>query len=231
MVRRQCDHRRGRHGPELCGRPRRLLTDGGSGNDGDGADRADEESSEDSTRVRDPGTAEPDEETWDPPDIDDIPEFEVRAETPVTADTEQPDSDTVDVSASEGGPPDGPTDPTAGMPNDAQAPGATAVTSQETEAYIAALEICTRLPEEVRLPEEAADLVPAAVEAELEQDIQSFAAAEFDNARPHVDVLSFDEVDEDIWLRIRIGLPAEAFRELEPDALRSYALQRLEGVF
>lgn len=193
--------------------------------------------------VMDAGEAEPADPKWEPPDADDIPEFEVRADQPVV----EPGGDAGEVAgeptdereqaggaAGTAGPGAGPAagdaDPTAGMPNDARAPGATAVSSGGTEAFVAALELCARLPEDVALPEEAADLVPAAVEAELEQDIQGFAAAEFDNPRPHVDTLEFEERDGDVWLRIRIGLPDEDFQELDPERLRTFALQELEGV-
>ena len=93
-----------------------------------------------------------------------------------------------------------------------------------------ALELCAQLPDDVALPAEAADLVPAAVEAELEQDIQGFAAAEFDNPRPHVDALDFEERAGDIWLRIRMGVPRGDFEDLDPERLRTFALQELEGV-
>lgn len=217
---------------------RQLVTDGGTPDDGgdeesDGAadDEPEPEPTDDTDRsnveVMDAGKAEPADPKWEEPDIDDIPEFEVRADEPVvesggagTGGESQSDS-SAGASAEE---------PTAGMPHDARAPGATTVSSQGTEAYVAALELCARLPDDVALPDEAADLVPAAVEAELEQDIQSFAAAEFDNARPHVDTLSFEEIDDGIWLRIRIGLPAEGFDDLDPEQLRSFALQELEGV-
>ncbi|PSP50427.1 hypothetical protein BRC75_00870 [Halobacteriales archaeon QH_7_69_31] len=68
------------------------------------------------------------------------------------------------------------------------------------------------------------------VEAELEQDIQGFAAAEFDNPRPHVDALDFEERAGDIWLRIRMGVPRGDFEDLDPERLRTFALQELEGV-
>ena len=182
--------------------------------------------------VMDAGEAEPADPAWEPPDVDDIPEFEVTAERPSV------ESGGGDVGAAGGaGTRDGATagdagggDPTAGMPNDARAPGATAVSAEGTEAYVAALELCARLPDDVALPEEAADLVPAAVEAELEQDIQGFAAAEFDNPRPHVDALDFEERAGDVWLRIRIGLPSDDFEDLDPERLRTFALQELEGV-
>jgi hypothetical protein len=181
----------------------------------------------------DAGEAEPAEPEWEPPDVDDIPEFEVTAERPSV---ESGGGDTGAAGGGAGTAGGGPAtdagggDPTAGMPNDARAPGATAVSAEGTEAYVAALELCARLPDDVALPEEAADLVPAAVEAELEQDIQGFAAAEFDNPRPHVDALDFEERAGDVWLRIRIGVPRGDFEDLDPERLRTFALQELEGV-
>lgn len=210
---------------------RRLVTDGGTPdderdeeNDEAANDEPEPETTDDADRssveVMDAGEAEPADPKWEEPDLDDIPEFEVRADEPVVESDEPVTKSSAEASDE---------DPTAGMPHDARAPGATTVSSQGTEAYVAALELCARLPDDVALPEEAAELVPAAVEAELEQDIQSFAAAEFDNPRPHVDTLSFEELDDEIWLRIRIGLPAEGFDDLDPDELRSFALQELEG--
>ncbi len=232
-----------------CRHEHRLLTDGGTpdetsdeasngdetsdaaDDDGDAADRS-------NVDVMEAGEAEPKDPKWEPPDVDDIPEFEVRADQPVV----DPGADAGEVAGEPGGE-DGAVgggpgadagatddDPTSGMPNDARAPGATAVSSAGTEAFVAALELCARLPEDVALPEEAADLVPAAVEAELERDIQNFAAAEFDNPRPHVDTLDFEELDGDVWLRIRIGLPNDDFEDLDPERLRTFALQELEGV-
>ena len=220
----------------------------GAGSEADGSDdavrsgaaaRDDQDADEDETsdrsnvEVMDAGEAEPADPEWEPPDVDDIPEFEVTAERP-----------SVESGGGDAGAPGGGTgiagggpatdtgggDPTAGMPNDARAPGATAVSAEGTEAYVAALELCARLPDDVALPEEAADLVPAAVEAELEQDIQGFAAAEFDNPRPHVDALDFEERAGDVWLRIRIGVPRGDFEDLDPERLRTFALQELEGV-
>lgn len=166
--------------------------------------------------------AEPATPKWEEPDFDDLPEFELGAEGPLTKDT-----GTAGRSDSGGG---GGADPGAGMPNTARSPEETRIASKGTEAYVVALEVCARLPDDVRLPEEAADLVPAAVEAELEQDIQQFAAAEFGTQTPHVDTLSFDEVDGEVWLRLRIGLPPDGFEDLDPEAVESYALERLEGV-
>ena len=215
-----------------------LLTDGGTPDNGAESDESDtdegavdEETTDAAARsnvdVMDAGEAEPADPKWREPDIDDIPEFEVRAEEPVVGSETTDAGEAPDEAA---GTDTSRESPTADMPNEARAPGATTVSSEGTEAYVAALELCARLPGDVALPEEAADLVPAAVEAELEQDIQSFAAAEFDNPRPHVDALSFEKQDGEVWLRIRIGLPAEGFDEFDPEQLRSFALQELEGV-
>lgn len=181
----------------------------GSPTGGDAVDRSNVE-------VTEAGEAEPADPKWERPDPEDIPEFEIRADRPAAG---EPPA---------GAP--GEVDPTAGMPNDAAAPG-TRISEEGTEGFVAALELCARLPEDVRLPEEAADLVPVAVEAELERDVQSFAAAEFDNPNPHVQTLSFEEADGEIWLRIRLGVPPEAFADLDPEAIRTHALRELEGVF
>lgn len=211
----------------------RLRADGGRSDDGEGSedgersgtdrpsDEQDAEPALDTAGVDvvDAGEAEPADPKWEKPDLDDLPEFELRADEPAVKGSSDgsdaaPDAD----------------DPTAGMPNTAGVPG-TRLAEGETEGYIAALELCARLPDDVRLPEEAADLVPAAVEAELEQDVQSFAAAEFDDASPHVDTLSFVERDGDVWLRLRVGVPPGAFADLDPEEIRTHALQQLDGVF
>ena len=213
----------------------------GAGSEADGSDDAvrsgaagrDDPDGGSNVEVMDAGEAEPAEPEWEPPDVDDIPEFEVTAERPSVESGGGDAGVGGGVAGTAGGGPAtdaGGGDPTAGMPNDARAPGATAVSAEGTEAYVAALELCARLPDDVALPEEAADLVPAAVEAELEQDIQGFAAAEFDNPRPHVDALDFEERAGDIWLRIRIGVPRGDFEDLDPERLRTFALQELEGV-
>lgn len=195
--------------------------------------------------ITEAGESEPAQPEWEEPDLDELPEFEIRADQPVAsggsgvgtggADVGEPDASGGVFDGDTGGespaPGDEPDDPTAGRPNTARAPGASRVATEGTEAYIVAVELCARLPDDVRLPEEAADLVPAAVEAELEQDVQAYAAAEFDNERPTVDTLTFEEVDEEVWLRLRIGVPPESFAELDPDDIRTYALERLEGVF
>lgn len=200
----------------------RLRADGGhadgsddnedpGGDSSGGLDRANVE-------VDEAGEGEPVDPKWEKPDIDEIPEFEVRAEQPVTR------------SGHEEATPKSGADPTAGMPNTARSPSDSRINRDGTSGYVAALELCARLPEDVRLSEQAADLVPAAVEAELEQDIQSFAAAEFDNPSPHVDVLEFVEREGDIWLRIRLGISPDAFEVIDPDEIRNHALQELEGL-
>ena len=179
-------------------------------------DEADEDSEASNTQdeanveVSDAGTVEPSDPRWEKPSVDDIPEFETGGRDPAR---------------------DAPADPTAGRPNDARTPATTRLGGTDSEAYIAALELCARLPETLRLPDEAADLVPTAFEAELEQEIQSFASAEFDNATPHVETLEFVEADGEIWLRLRIGAPTETFARLADRTveLREYALEELDS--
>lgn len=181
-----------------------------------------------SVEVTEAGEVDPADPRWEKPDIDDIPEFEVEAEEPAvsTQASETPSATDSEDSTQETG-----EDPTAGMPNTARSPGQSRISTGGTESYVAAIELCARLPDDVRLPEEAADLVPAAVEAELEDDIRSFAAAEFDAENPHVQALSFEEVDGEIWMRLRLGIASEAFAELDVEAVRSSALEELEGMF
>ena len=188
--------------------------------------------------VAEAGEAEPAEPKWDRIDPDEIPEFEIRADRPAgvggSADDSSADGRAADSAAddrSTASTNDGRTDPTAGRPNAARSPGQSRIKQGGTEGYIVALEICARLPDDVRLPDEAADIVPAAVEAELEQDVRAFTAAEFETATPSVETLSFVEVDDEIWLRLRLGVSPEAFADLDPDEIREHALQRLEGLF
>lgn len=171
--------------------------------------------------VTEPGETEPADPRWGEFDPEDIPEFEIRADEPTSAGGRAA-GETADESID---------DPTAGMPNRARSPGQSRIKEEGTEGFVAAVELCARLPEDVRLPKEAEDLVPVAVEAELEEDIRAFAAAEFDTASPHVETLSFVEVDDEIWLRIRLGIPPEAFADLDPEEIRNHALQQLEGLF
>lgn len=210
-------------------RSRRLLPDGGEPDEGDeDAEGASDEPMPGEVaadvEVSEPGETDPSDPKWEPPDMDDIPEFEVRADEPVVRE----DAGGGAAAGEAGG--TGEEDPTAGMPNTARSPDATRVSTEGAESYIVAMEICARLPEEVRLPSEAADLVPAAVEAELEQDVEAFAASEFGTQTPTVDTLTFDDVDGDIWMRLRIGVPPDAFGDLDPETIRQHALQELEGV-
>lgn len=186
---------------------------------------AQQEQNHSNAEVTPAGEAELADPKWEKPDLDDIPEFEIRTDEPPVRPNESGGSAD---HAREGAP----EDPTAGMPNAARSPGAgdSRIASEGTEGYVVAVELCARLPEDVRLPEQAADVVPAAVEAELEQDIQSFAAAEFDNPSPHVEILEFVERDDEIWLRLRLGISPAAFADLDPAEIRSHALQELEGL-
>lgn len=215
-----------------------LVTDGGEGGTEDATsddqqttdgDETDSESSPEpdpsNVEVTKTGGADPADPKWEKPDIDDIPEFETGTKEPLARSSGEAAADQThnpDRQEAE--------DPTSGMPNNARSPGDSRIKREGTEGYIAALELCARLPGDIRLPEEAADLVPAAVEAELEQDLQSFAAAEFDNPSPHVDILEFVEREDELWLRLRLGIPAEAFDDLDPEEIRAHALQKLEGI-
>jgi len=215
----------------------RLVTDGGTPDDD--AERASEDTGTedeatddvvaadgvDESNVEVTDEADPAEPRWEEPDLEDLPEFELGAEGPLTK----------DVGPGGGSPASGSgggesADPGASRPNTARSPEATRISAEGTEAYVVAFEVCAKLPDDVRLPEEAADLVPAAVEAELEEDVQQFAAAEFGTGTPHVDTLDFEDVDGEVWMRLRIGLPATDFADLNPEAVRTYALEQLEGV-
>ncbi|MFT4922845.1 MAG: hypothetical protein ACI8XM_002064 [Haloarculaceae archaeon] len=194
----------------------------GSGTTAEGGDGTDDGTN---VTVTDAGETEPAPPKWEKPDVEDIPEFETGGQ-PATG-----------GKSATGGHTDGPTeepaDPTAGKPNEARSPGASRLDEHSTEAYVAAIELCARLPEDLRLPAEAADLVPVAFEAELEQNIQSFAATEFDNQTPHVEALEFVEAEGDVWLKLRLGVPDEVFGDLkhQTDALREYALEELDQLF
>ncbi|MFC4439114.1 MULTISPECIES: hypothetical protein [Natrialbaceae] len=200
----------------------------------DGENEAELEEEADAGRsavdVTDAGEAEPAEPRWDRIDPDEIPEFEIRAEEPVgfggATDAADPDDQVGTPGAN-----DRNADPTAGRPNTARTPGQSRIKQGGTEGYLVALEICARLPDDIRLPDEAADLVPTAVEAELEEDIRAFAVAEFGTDSPSVETLSFDEVDDEIWMRLRLGIAPAAFADLDPDEIRTHALQKLEGLF
>lgn len=185
---------------------------------GDDADRDGElASDESSVVVSEAGAVDPAAPRWEKPDVEDIPSVDGPKTRP--GKTGAVDDDSKQGMTDES---------TAGMPNTARAPGETRLKRRGTEGYIVALELCARLPDDVRLPEEAADLVPVALEAELEQDVQAFAAAEFDDASPHVETLDFVEADGDVWLRIRLGVTPGAFTDLDPAEIRAHALQELD---
>lgn len=217
--------------------------DAAEADDEDAGDTAGVESS--NVEVTEPGAAEPVDPKWEEPDIEDIPEVD----GPKTRPAESSGTDDAAEGGSVGGQhashgergaqSDDPAhagsagdqeDPTAGMPNTARSPGQSRLKEGGADGYVVALELCARLPDEVRLPEEAADLVPVALEAELEQDVQAFAADEFDNPAPHVDRLDFVEADGEVWLRLRLGVDPEAFADLDPEAIRDHALQQIDGL-
>lgn len=207
----------------------RHDSDGGSGGDEDAADV-----NRSNVEVSEAGDADPADPKWEKPDLDDIPEFETGADQPLTTSsatdrsTPRDESTVTDRSTTADDRSEG---PTAGMPNEARSPDNSRIRKGATEGYVVAVEICARLPDDVRLPDQAADLVPAAVEAELERDVQAFAAAEFDNDSPHVDALEFVERDDEVWLRLRLGVSPDAFSNVDPDEIRTHALQQLEGMF
>jgi hypothetical protein len=192
------------------------------------------------------GETDPVDPKWEKPDIEDIPEVDGPKTRPAeTSETREAaggdrggtssDEDAVGPSsqgdaahAGVGG--EESADPTAGMPNTARSPGQSRLKEGGADGYVVALELCARLPDDVRLPEEAADLVPVALEAELEQDVQSFAAEEFDNPAPHVETLDFVEVDDELWFRLRLGVDPESFADLDPEEIQDHALQKIDGL-
>lgn len=223
----------------------RILTDGGrESSDAEGSTADEENSSEDDAAstedssnvdVREEGEVDPAKPTWEKPDLDDIPEVDGPKTQPAPS-SGRPDTERDAPEASTGGDSGGDTgsegaggeDPTAGMPNTARSPGQSRLKEAGLEGYIVALELTARLPEDLRLPEEAEDLVPVAFEAELEQDIQAFAADQFDNPSPHVETLDFVEVDGEPWLRLRLGIDPESFADLDPKAIQEHALQQVD---
>lgn len=191
------------------------------------------------------GDTEPVDPRWEKPDIEDIPEVDGPKTRPAESSAAEDaaggeassrhsathgDGHAQSDAAAHAGVGDDRDDPTAGMPNTARSPGQSRLKEGGADGFVVALELCARLPDEVRLPEEAADLVPVALEAELEEDVQSFAAEEFDNPAPHVDRLDFVEADGDIWLRLRLGVAPEAFADLDPEAIQHHALQQIDGL-
>jgi len=202
--------------------PSRDATDGAP-DEGDGGGESPAGLDRSNVEVTEAGESEPADPKWEKPDPDDIPEFETGAEEPL----ERPPDRGAGIEASGGKTAESPTE---GMPNDARSPGDSRIRREGTEGYVAAVELCARLPEDVRLPEQAADLVPAAVEAELEQDVQAFTAAEFDDHSPTVDVLEFVERDGELWFRLRLGVPEDGIADLDPGAVRAHALEELDGL-
>lgn len=226
-----------------------LRTDGGDESD---AKRANEDSTESdpegaaedgatagdrsNVEVTEAGESKPVDPKWQKPDIEDIPEVDGPKTRPADS-TNAGAEAAVDRSPKPGhaeasGAPQGESseESTAGMPNTARTPGQSRLKEGGADGFVVAIELCARLPDEVRLPGEAADLVPVALEAELEQDVQSFAADEFDNPTPHVETLDFVEADDELWLRLRLGVSPESFDDLDPDAIRDHALQQVDGL-
>lgn len=246
--------RKQKAGGAVPGPGKRLLTDGGHegdedeiGNSGD-HDETEVEEGETSSKSRtnvnitEAGEAEPVEPKWQKPDIESVEDIpEVTGPKTRPADSNQTDhpADMKDVERSSSGAngadvangqaPD--PESTAGMPNTARSSSQSRLKKGGADGYVVALELCARLPEDMRLPDEAADLVPIAFEAELEQNVQQFASEQFDNPSPHVETLDFTEVDDELWLRLRLGVPPEAFADLDPDEIREHALQKLDGMF
>lgn len=230
----------------------RLLPDGGhepneeASEDGSNSDPATDDGEDGSAgpersnvEVMDPGEAAPVDPKWEKPDPADIPEVEgpkTRPADPGGSDEAGgPHHGNMSGAQSTGGAGAGshrgPADePTAGMPNRARSPGQTRLQEGGSDGFIVALELCASLPDDVRLPDEATDLVPVALEAELEQTVQQFAGQQFDNPSPHVETLDFVEVEDEIWFRLRLGIPPESFADLDPDTIRDHALQKLEGM-
>lgn len=252
---RSCDRREGPLDSEgSTDAEHRLRTDGGTdpeeesadddATDSDQAGAADDEAGGDrsTVEVTEAGESEPVDPEWQKPDIGNIPEVDGPKTRPAEP-TDAASEPAVDRSAKPGeagghGAPGGHDAPgeersgdsTAGMPNTARTPGQSRLKEGGADGFVVALELCARLPDEVRLPEEAADLVPVALEAELEQDVQSFAADEFDNPAPHVETLDFVEADGELWLRLRLGVSPDSFDDFDPDAIRDHALQQVDGL-
>lgn len=217
--------------------------DGESDATGDGGTGGEDVAGADASNVEitEAGEADPADPKWETPDLDDIPDVDGPKTRPAKSSeaggASTGERDDADGSSSQDGAssPAGAggtrsDDPTVGMPNTARSPGRSRLKEEGTDGYVVALELCARLPDDVRLPDEAADLVPVALEAELEQDVQSFAAEAFDNPTPHVETLDFVDVDDELWLRLRLGVDPESFADLDPEEIRDHALQRLDGL-
>lgn len=132
--------------------------------------------------------------------------------------------------------PGGPAEPDAteaGRPNTARGPSTIEEEGWQTDALIVALEMVAQLPDDVRLPDEAADLVPVVVEASLREKIENYVAMEFQANDPQIAVLDFEETEEGIFMKLRLGVPHEHFDELagHVEELRAAALDRIETIF
>jgi hypothetical protein len=221
-----------------------ARTDGETKNASDPGDETDAEAdtpssgSHGNVEITEPGETEPVDPKWEPPDIENVEDIPAvtgpktrpadasRTDSPVDEERAASSQAAADVDDS-----GNQEDPTAGMPNTARSPAQSRLKEGGADGYVVALELCARLSEDIRLPEEAADLVPVALEAELEENVRQFAGDQFDNPSPHVETLDFVEADDEIWLRLRLGIPPEAFADLDPDEIREHALQELEGMF
>lgn len=121
----------------------------------------------------------------------------------------------------------------AGRPNVARGPEAPGPQGEPVEAYVGAIELFARLPEDVRLPDEAEDVVPVVVEASLRRRITEYVALEFDADEPQVSRIGFEEVEgEGVWMKMRLGAEADALEDLAGnlDGLRRAALEQLEAL-
>lgn len=132
--------------------------------------------------------------------------------------------------------PGGPAEPDAtepARPNVARGPSTIEDEGWETDALIVALEMVARLPDDVRLPDSAAELVPVVVEASLREKIENYVAMEFQANDPQIAVLDFEETEEGIWMKLRLGIPHEHFEEIagHADEIRAAALDRIETIF
>lgn len=133
--------------------------------------------------------------------------------------------------AAGGRPGGGATEP--GMPNTARAPGTLEPEGWGSDAYLVAIEMVARLPDEVLLPEAAADTVPVVVEASIRQRVEKYVGMEFQEANPTVSVLGFEETEEGVWMKLRVGISPERFDQLSGhlDEIRAGALDRIETIF
>lgn len=134
------------------------------------------------------------------------------------------------LGAAGGGPGDA-TDP--GMPNVARGPDTLEPDGWGSNAYLVAIEMVARLPDDVLLPEAAADTVPVVVEASIRQRVEKYVGMEFQDAKPQVSVLGFEETEEGVWMKLRVGIPPERFDAIggHLDEIRAGALDTIETIF